>query len=86
MSINFDEPVNDETRTLIKKLFDQQIVAEDRKTFLTKIKLFDSREMKEIANTAKQPARVELHGPGEIKTLEDGTRYEATAHGWRKIA
>jgi hypothetical protein len=84
MSLNFDQPVDNEVIEKIKQIL--PVVAHDRKTFLLgKFEAFESREMKKLANAAKQPARVELHGLGEIKTLEDGTRYEVTARGWRKL-
>ena len=85
MSINFDNEANPATRELIEKLFGKP-VADDRKHFLMdQMRVIDQKLMKQVANTAKQPARVELHEIGEIKTLDDGTRYEVTARGWRKI-
>lgn len=85
MSINFDNEANPETRELIEKLFGRP-VADDRRHFLIdQMRVIDQRLMKQVANTAKQPAKVELHEVGEIKTLDDGSRYEVTPNGWRKI-
>lgn len=85
MSMNFDQPVNDEALAKIKELFGEPI-ASDRKTIL-----FDhlirlrQQDMKIVATLAQQPARIELHGEGEIKTMSDGTRYQVTSQGWRKL-
>jgi hypothetical protein len=85
MSINFDNEANPETREMIEKLFGKP-VADDRKHFLMdQMHVIDQKLMKQVANAAKQPAKVELHGLGEIKTLDDGSRYEVTPRGWRKI-
>jgi hypothetical protein len=84
MSINFDEPVDEELIAKLKAMI--PVVANDRKTFLLDaMNVIDGRDMKEIANAAKQPVKVEIHGQGEIKTLEDGTRYEVTPRGWRRL-
>jgi hypothetical protein len=83
MSLNFDQPVNDELIAKIKEMI--PVVANDRKTFLMDAPVIDGKTFKAIANAANQPAKVELHGTGEIKTLEDGTRYEVTPRGWRKL-
>ena len=85
MSINFDNEANPQTRELIEKLFGKP-VADDGKHFLMdNVRVIQQKLMKEIANTARQPAKVELHGIGEIKTLDDGSQYEVTPSGWRKI-
>lgn len=85
MSMNFKEPLSDEAFAKIKKFFGEP-AAGDRKTLLfNEMKVIDSSAMTEIANTAKQPATIELHGNGEIKTLSDGTRYQVTPQGWRKL-
>lgn len=86
MAMSFEQPVNDAT---LKKIFEEfgEPVAHDRKTFL-----FDNMpttimqtKMKEIANAARQPAKLEIAGDGEIKTMSDGTRYLVTPQGWQKI-
>jgi len=85
MSINFNEPVNDEAVELVRKEF-SKMVTHDRKTFLfdgmTEIK---QSTIKKIANAAKQPVTIEINGDGDIKTLSDGTRYQVTPQGWRKL-
>jgi len=86
MSINFDEPVGPEAESMIKELFGDP-VASDAKTFLyDKQIVLAQKRMTELANKAKQPATVELNSEGEIKTMSDGTQYQVTPKGWRKIA
>ena len=85
MSMQFDNPVNDAALAKIKELFGEP-VASDRKTLLfDRMRDIRQHEMKEVANLAKQPATVEIHGQGTIKTMSDGTRYEVTPQGWRKL-
>lgn len=85
MSMNFDEPVNDAALAKIIDTFGKP-VATDRKTFLfDRIGTIEQRLMKEIANTAKQPATIEMNGEGDIKTMSDGSQYRVTPQGWQKL-
>jgi hypothetical protein len=81
VSINFQEPVNNEALAKLAEAFGQP-VATDKKTFLyDRISAIDQRIMKEIANTAKQPAAVELNENGSVKIV-DGVRWRLTTAGW----
>jgi hypothetical protein len=85
MSLNFNQPVSDDVLDRLKSMFGEP-VASDRKTFLyPSMPEINSRQMTEIANAAKQPVTVALHSTGDIKTMTDGTRYEVTATGWKKL-
>ena len=85
MSIQFENPVNDEARKLIEQIFGP--VVSDERTFLpmARMPIIDQIAMKQIANAAKQPATVALHADGDVKTLADGTQYRARANGWVRI-
>ena len=87
MSISFEENMNDETRELIEKQFGDKIKLMDKKNVLLERlnEGFKQDDFKEIANTAKQPVTLELHGGGEIKTMSDGTQYQVTKSGWVKV-
>ena len=90
MSIQFEDAFNDEAREFIRSMMEAkeipELVAKDEKTLLVNgaaaIKVSD---MSELARKARQPVTVELNGIGEIKELSDGTRYEVTHKGWRKV-
>ena len=85
MSINFNNPVDPEASSMIKELFGKP-VAEDDKTFLFNQQLeLHQKQMSELARKAGQPVVVELNSEGEIKTMRDGTRYQVTPKGWRKL-
>lgn len=85
MSINFEQPVNDAVMEKLKDLFGEPAV-NDRKTLLfDRIGTIQQAQMKEVANLAKQPMTVEVHGQGDIKTMSDGTRYEVTPQGWKRL-
>ena len=45
----------------------------------------ESTEQPEQRNGAKQPVRVELNDIGEIKEMSDGTKYQVTPQGWKKL-
>jgi hypothetical protein len=86
MSMNFQDPVNNEAFAKIFEEFGDKIVANDRKTFLLeKVEALNQAQMKAIANAAKQPATVEMHGEGDVKVMSDGTMYRVTPQGWQKI-
>ena len=86
MSINFNEPVGPEAESMLKKLFGDP-VASDAKTFLYDQQLvLEQKLMTELAKKAKQLVPVELNSEGEIKIMSDGTQYQVTPKGWRKIA
>ena len=84
MSINFNDEVNDDVLEEMKRFFGKDTPM-DRKTALIDTSVIDQKEMKKLANMSNQPVSVELHGEGEIKTLADGTRYQVTERGWRKL-
>jgi hypothetical protein len=84
MSVQFEQAANDETLKLIKEAFGEPI-AQDRKSFLfNSLPPIDSRTMRKIAIAAKQPATVEMHDEGDIRTVGD-VRYLVTPQGWRKL-
>lgn len=87
MSMSFQNPLNDEAYAKIVKEFGEPIAVDgERKTLLfDRIGQINQQVMKEIANTAKQPATVGMHGEGEIKTMSDGTQYRVTPQGWQKL-
>jgi len=84
MSINFNEPVNEATNSLIKELFGVP-KADDRKTYLfDELNTIWGNKMKRLTNQAQQPVTVEANSIGDIKTMADGTRYRVTHTGWEK--
>ena len=85
MSINFDKPIEPKVRDMMLKMLGSPI-AEDGKTFLyNRWPVLETRVMTEIAKEARQPVTVELNSDGEIKTFSDGTRYQVTRRGWRRV-
>ena len=86
MSMNFQDPINDEARELIKDTFLEKIAVQDERTVLLEnVGEIHQKQMKAIANAANQPAVLERHGIGDIKVMANGTKYEATVKGWRKV-
>ena len=87
MNISFDGPVGPETNKMIRELFRDSLVANDDKTFLLNGQIEpEQKAMTKIANEAGQTMTVELNKEGEIKTMRDGTQYQVTRKGWRKIS
>lgn len=58
--------------------------AADGKKFLFNRKIGDRRVAK-IAREVGEAVTAQVVGEGRIETLSDGTRYEVTARGWKKL-
>ena len=85
MSINFENEVNQEAIEKMRKAFGDPVAADGKQFLFDRMQEIKQKDMKAIVNAAKQPASVELHGQGAIKTMADGTRYEVTPSGWRRL-
>ena len=85
MSISFDEPMNDDAREMVKEMFKDEIQAMDERTALLNRIELRQKALSELANAAGQPVTAEVHPVGHVKTMSDGTRYEVTAGGWRRL-
>jgi len=77
--------MNNEVREKILEMFSEDVAGMDEKTALINKTEFTQRGMKELANIAKQPATLEIHNEGDVKTMSDGTQYRVTPTGWVKI-
>ena len=82
--MQFDEPMNDDTRKMIEEMFPGAPL-DERTALINFNNGIDGRQMKAISNTARQPVKVSLVGEGEVKTLSDGTQYQVTNKGWIKL-
>jgi hypothetical protein len=86
MSIQFDEPMNEESSEMIKKMFgDVVVVSDEQNVLLEKLTDIHQKEMSLLAKTAKQPVTAKMHDDGDIVEMIDGTKYQVTKRGWRKI-
>lgn len=85
MSMNFEHPINEATASRIEELFGKPVASDGKTLLFDQMGEIRGRDMKEVANLAKQPATIEVHGNGDIKTMADGTRYQVTPQGWRKL-
>jgi len=85
MSIDFNEPMSNAALARMREMFPGGFIAADEKTALIEPAELTSEQMKELANLAGQPATLNLHGQGEIKTMADGTQYKVTPKGWVKM-
>ncbi len=84
MSISFKEEMSPETTRKLKSMFD--VDAMDEKTALLKNmeRQFTQQQMKELANTAKQPVELEINEIGDRKEV-GGVVYELDEKGWRRL-
>ena len=85
MSMNFEKPLTDENQEFLREFIGEDIVALDEKTVLFRTRNVNQQAVSHIADMVNQVATVEINGLGEIKTLSDGSQYQVTAHGWKKI-
>ena len=84
MSINFDDPMNDEARKRMHELFGES-VAEDERTALFENLAINRQQMTTLANIAKQPVTAEINNIGDIKTFSDGSKYLLDKDGWKNV-
>ena len=86
MSMQFEKPMDEETAKRIKEMFGDNITVMDKKNvLLERLSEIHQKEMKAIANKAEQPVTVNIHDKGDIVTMSDGTKYQVTQKGWRKV-
>lgn len=85
MSVNFEKPLSDEQQEIVKEFFGADFAAGDDRTALINSTKFYQREMSDMARKLNQVVTLELNEPGEIITLSDGSRYQVTPEGWRKL-
>lgn len=69
-----------------KEFMGDRLEAMDRKMALLNTREFVGSEMSNMARKLNQVVTVELNELGEIKTLSDGTRYQVTPSGWKKLS
>lgn len=83
--ISYQNQPNAEATSFMQGLFGNP-VAGDGQSFLYESVEIEPQAMQELAVKAQQPVTVELHAEGEIKTMADGTQYQVTKRGWRKVS
>lgn len=86
MSMQFDDPMNEKTREFIEETFGPGVPMDERTALVSfRHNLVDRELNRKIANIAEQPLTLALLAEGETKTLSDGTVYQVTPQGWRKL-
>lgn len=90
MSMNFNDPMNDEALEMFRQMVDagdlpQPVAMDDRRALFNDALKMEQKKMGDLARAAKQPITVELNEEGEIKEMSDGTKYRVTSRGWVKI-
>ena len=88
MGMHFENPIDDETMDLIKKKFIGHIaVADQQNILLEKLneKIIHQKDMSEIARKANQPATLKMYDQDDVVEMTDGTKYQVTKSGWKKL-
>ena len=85
MSVNFEKPLSDEQQEIVKEFFGERLETMDEQTALLNTNQLFGNEMCNLARELNQVVTAELNQGGEIKTLSDGSRYQVTPEGWRKL-
>lgn len=85
MSMNFEKPLTDENQEFLREFIGEDIIALDEKTVLFKTRNVNQQAVSHIAKMVNQVATVEINEPDEIKTLSDGSQYQVTPQGWKKL-
>lgn len=84
MSIQFEKELNKEQQSMLHD-FVKEIVAVDESQVLFNDLVIQQNKMKELANKLNQPVEVEVNVKGTIKTMLDGTCYQVTDKGWKRL-
>jgi len=82
MSMSFDDPLNKKQQEIMKKMFGDELVANDEKTALLQGREFMQKKMSTLANELKQPVKLEMNSIGDTKTV-NGVEYFLTVDGWK---
>jgi len=86
MSMQFEQPMDEETEKRVKQMFAGNIaVIDEQNVLLEKLTEIQQKEMSKLAKTAKQPVTVNIHDQGDIVKMSDGTEYQVTKQGWQKV-
>lgn len=85
MSINFNNVPNDEAIRMMEELFGKPVASDGMTNLFDKLPDIEQRMAKAVANAAGQPMTVEMNSIGDIKDMADGSRYQLTEDGWKKM-
>ncbi len=85
MSMNFNKPITLEDQSFIREFMGDKLTAIDESSVLFDASIIQGKEMRAIARRLNQVVEVELNESGEIKIMSDGSRYQVTASGWKKL-
>ncbi len=85
MSIQFDEPLNSEQQKVMNNILYPHVITSDERQALLDTTVIQQTQMRELARKMHQVVVVEVDELGEIKTMSDGTKYQATKEGWVKL-
>ena len=82
MSINFNDDMNGDAKNFIAEAFKDHLEDFDDRTVLLKdAAAINQKQMKELANLAKQVVTVELNEIGDTKEV-NGKKYVLNEIGW----
>lgn len=86
MSMQFDEAMDEKSKAAIMKAFGDTMAVSDEKTAL-----FDNlteekqEEFEAFPYEIDQNVTTKIHKGGDVVEMSDGTKYQVTTKGWRKI-
>ena len=85
MSMNFNKPLSEENQSFIRDFMGDDLVALDQNKALFNAGQVNQQALKHIANELNQVVEIEANAPSEIKTMSDGSRYQVTLQGWKRL-
>ncbi len=86
-SINFQEPYSEESAKRLRELFGEPAAFDALKLLYNHSEQpIVGKDLSAIARKEKQIVELQLHAPGEVKEMSDGTKYQVDEKGnWRRI-
>lgn len=81
MSVNYKNPIDDETNAEMKRIFGEPLVSDELTALYDEMGTLNRKEMGALAKMAGQPVTVELNSVGDTKEI-NGHPWELTEAGW----
>lgn len=85
MSISTQSPMNPEFLKKLEELQGKPAVSDATTALYDQLCAMTSKQGGDLARAQGEPVSVELNEIGDIRTLADGSRYQVTPHGWKKL-
>lgn len=85
MSVSTPSPMTAEMMESLRRTLGKPVARDERTALYDQMAALTSKQGGDMARAQGEPVKVEMHEVGDIKILSDGTRYQVTPSGWKKL-